>query len=277
MASKLFIPQKIQPDSLQIHPDGSRILMEYKDVKGRTIKRYSKEEIFKNYQNKYKRTRLFEENVDKIVSSIKKDINSSDAKKAQSALILYIIYKTGLRIGSDNDTKADVKAYGISTLLNKHINFDPEKKYVYLDFIGKKGVRNKSLIKDPLIYEKLLSLKTPNWSKEIFQTSSKTVRNYFNDLKNNKGKFKIKDFRTLKANEIAKKLIDSKKGPAPTEKKFRKWQLLVADYVAKKLGNTRAVALNDYIDPQLWQKWRKPEWGVFIPKKIKLDEDKAEG
>ena len=84
---------------------------------------------------------------------------------------------------------------------------------------------------------------------------------------------KIKDFRSLKANTIARKIIDKKKGPAITEKKFKKWQLMVADYVAKKLGNTRNVALNDYIDPSLWNKWRKPEWGPFIPKKLKISDD----
>lgn len=243
--------------------------MKYKDEKGRTITRYAKNELYKNYIAKYDRTRKFEENLSPIISKIKKDINSKDPKKSEAALILYIIYKTGLRIGSNSDTKANVKAFGISTLLNKHVRFDPETKTAYLDFIGKKGVRNSATIKDELIYKKLSEMKLKNWSHRIFDTSASFVRNYFSTIDS---RFKIKDFRTLKANEVAKKIIDTRRGPAPTEKKFKKWQIQTADYVAKKLGNTRGVALNDYIDPQLWNKWRKPEWGDFIPKKIKPED-----
>lgn len=265
----MFIPNKIQKDTLKTFSKG-KVLMEYRDDKGRLVKKYSKEENYKNYVEKNKRSQLFEKNIQKILHNIERDLKSSILKKRESALILYTIYKTGLRIGSNTDTKANVKAYGISTLLNKHVTLDPSKKYIYLDFIGKKGVRNTSLIKDDKIYEYISKRKTTNWSEPLFHVSSSYVRKYFKDIDN---RFKIKDFRSLKANSIARNIIDKKKGPASTEKKFKKWQLKVADYVAKKLGNTRAVALNDYIDPALWNKWRKPEWGPFIPKKLIVKDD----
>lgn len=265
----MYIPKKIQPESLKTFSKG-KILMEYRDDKGRLVKKYSKEENYKNYLEKNKRSQLFEKNINKILHNISRDLKSSIPKKKEAAYILYVIYKTGLRIGSNSDTKANVKAYGISTLLNKHLTLDPVKKYVYLDFIGKKGVRNTSLIKDDIIFDFFNQKKTPNWSEPIFNVSSSYVRKYFKSIDE---RFKIKDFRSLKANSIAKKIIDRKKGPAKTEKIFKKWQLKTADYVAKKLGNTRSVALNDYIDPSLWNKWRKKEWGPFIPKKLKTTDD----
>lgn len=265
----MYIPKKIQPDSLKTFSSG-KVLMEYRDDKGRLVKKYSKIENLKNYLEKNKRSQLFEKNIQKILHILEKDLKSSIPRKKEAAYILYTIYKTGLRIGSNSDTKANVKAYGISTLLNKHIILDSVKKYVYLDFIGKKGVRNTAIIKDDKLYDYFLHKKTPNWSEPVFKVSSSYVRKYFKDIDN---RFKIKDFRSLKANTIARKIIDKKKGPAITEKKFKKWQLMVADYVAKKLGNTRNVALNDYIDPSLWNKWRKPEWGPFIPKKLKISDD----
>ena len=100
--------------------------------------------------------------------------------------------------------------------------------------------------------------------------SSSFVRGYLNSIDD---RFNIKDFRTLKAYSIAKKEIDKRKGPAPDEKTFAKWQKEVADVVANKLGNTRAVALNDYINPSLWDKWRKKEWGSFLPKKMMAKDD----
>lgn len=265
---KLFIPHKIDNESLRIHPKGSRVLAEYKDTKGRKIHKYSSGEIYKNYLEKYKRNQLFTKNYESIISQIKKDIDIK-TKEGQAALILYIIYKTGLRVGSESDTKADQKAFGISTLLNKHIKLLPNGK-IKLDFIGKKGVQNSIIISDSLIYDSLKKLKGKNWSNKIFDVSSSYVRGYLNSIDN---RFNIKDFRTLKAYSIAKKEIEKRKGPAPDEKTFAKWQKEVADIVADKLGNTRAVALNDYIDPSLWNKWRRKEWGDWTPKKLMVKDD----
>lgn len=263
-AKSLVIPHKVDNESLRIFSPEKKILAKYKDSKGRQIYKYSKKELAKNIEEKYERNRQFENDIDNVIDNIKKKINIS-TKNGQAALILYIIYESGLRIGSENDTKADRKAYGISTLLNKHVSFTKDGK-VKLDFIGKKGVRNSSIIDNPIIFKNLKLLKSPNYSYKIFDVSASHVRKF---LKSIDDRFEVKDFRTLKANRIAKKEIEKRKGPAPTEKVFKKWQNEVADIVAKKLGNTRSVALNDYIDPSLWERWRKKEWDRFIPKYIK--------
>lgn len=265
---KLFIPHRIDNESLTIYPRGSRVLAEYKDIKGRKIHKYSTKEIYKNYLEKYKRNKLFTKNYESVISHVKSDIDIN-TKEGQAALILYIIYKTGLRVGSESDTKAEQKAYGISTLLNKHIKILPNNK-VKLEFIGKKGVINSTIISDPIIYTALKKLKGKNWSNKIFDVSCSYVRSYLNSIDD---RFNVKDFRTLKAYSIAKKEIEKRKGPAPDEKTFAKWQKEVADTVASKLGNTRVVAINDYIDPSLWDKWRRKEWGSFIPKKLMVKDD----
>ena len=63
---KLFIPHKIDNESLRIHPKGSRVLAEYKDIKGRKIHKYSSKEIFKNYLEKYKRNDLFNKKITSV-------------------------------------------------------------------------------------------------------------------------------------------------------------------------------------------------------------------
>lgn len=265
----LRIPNKINNDSLTIYPKGSKVQFSYLDEKGRSIYGYSKSEIIKNYDKKYRRYRSFAKNHHNIVNQLLRDIHSTDERKAQAALILYIIYKTGLRIGSNADTKATFKAYGISTLLNKHVKLISPNKIIF-DFIGKKGVRNNITIRDPLIYNQLKLRKTQNWSNQLFTVTGNYVRQYLGSIDD---RYIIKDFRTLKANQEASRLISMKKGPAPTEKIFKKWQSEVAEKVAKKLGNTKNVALNDYIDPKLWNRWRKKEWGEFRPKKFILEEE----
>lgn len=260
---KLFIPHRIDNESLRIHPKGSRILAEYQDTKGRKIHRYSQKEILENVLEKYKRNQLFTKNYEKIVDQLKKDIDVN-TKEGQAALILYIIYKTGLRIGSETDTKAEQKAYGVSTLLNKHVKLLAGNK-IKLQFIGKKGVENSTIISDPIIYDALKKLKGKNWSDKIFTVSDSFTRRYLDTIDD---RFNVKDFRTLKAYTIAKNEIEKRKGPAPDEKTFMKWQKEVADKVSEKLGNTRAVALNDYIDPTLWRKWRKKDLPDWMPKKL---------
>lgn len=265
----LKIPNKINNDSLIIYPQGSKVRFSYLDEKGRQIYGYSKSEIIKNYDAKYRRYRKFAKNYKPIVNQLLKDINSNDERKAQAALILYIIYKTGLRIGSNNDTKANVKAYGISTLLNKHVKLS-SPNLISFDFIGKKGVRNLTTIRDSLIYNELRKRKSSAWSNSLFDVSCNTVRKYLESIDD---RFVIKDFRTLKANQEAEKLVSQRKGPAPNEKTFKKWQSEVAMRVAKKLGNTKNVALNDYIDPKVWQKWLPKGLEQWRPKKFIKDED----
>lgn len=263
----LHIPNKINNESLRIYPKGSRVLAEYRDTKNRKIHKYSRKEIRENVESKFKRVRAFLKSSPEILNRIKIDINPL-TKEGQSALILYIISKTGLRVGSNSDTKAEIKAYGISTLLNKHISLLPNNK-IKFKFIGKKGVLNSSIIQDSIIWDNLSKLKSTSWSEPIFNVQSSYIRKYLSNIDN---RFIIKDFRTLKANEIASLEIDKRKGPAPDEKTFKKWQKEVATKVAKELGNTVNVALNDYIDPKLWNKWRQPKWGEFIPKKL-IDKD----
>lgn len=267
----LKIPNKINNDSLIIHDKGGKVLYSYLDNKGRSIKAYSKSEIIKGFEEKYDRLKKFKKDHLVIVNQLIKDIKSKDPKISESALILYIIYKTGLRIGSNVDTKADVQAYGVSTLLNKHVNFGVRNK-VSFDFIGKKGVRNTSTVDDPIIWENLIKLKSKNWSKPIFNnTTHNIVRNYLEALTDNK--YVVKDFRTLKANEEAEKFIRKRKGPAPDEKTFKKWQLEVAERVSKVLGNTRTVALNDYIDPHLWANWLPKGQNSWRPKRFIMGEN----
>lgn len=297
----LAIPNKINNKSLRIFPKGNRVLAEYQDTKNRKIHKYSRKEIRGNVEAKFKRVRAFLKSSPDILARILKDLrprdenrrsknsqfktsqktlskvsrssetesrNTTANKTKQAALILYIISKTGLRVGSNSDTKSEVKAYGISTLLNKHVTLLPDNK-IKFKFIGKKGVLNSSIVKDKIIWNELNKLKTTNWSEPIFNVQSGFIRNYLNKIDD---RFIIKDFRTLKATEVAQKEIAKRKGPAPTEKIFKIWQKEVADKVAKELGNTRNVALNDYIDPLLWNKWRQSEWGIFTPKKL-LDKD----
>ena len=154
------------------------------------------------------------------------------------------------------------------TLLGKHVKVDGKK--VTFDFIGKKGVRIHKTVTDQLLADIISSHKTNQWSTPLFKTNRSSIASLLRDIA---GEFKVKDFRTWHGTNQALRWISKKQGPASTEKVFRNWQNWVGDKVAKFLGNTRGVSLTAYINPNVWEQWRKQEWGPWVPKALKEPEE----
>lgn len=219
-----------------------------KDAAGRTQYLYSTERTAKKAAQKWNRLKAF----GKVVSTLDQAIEKQ-ARRSDEGLILDIIKHTGFRIGSDKDTKAKVKAYGVSTLLAKHVKVDGDK--VEFTFIGKEGVRNHKVIRDQQIADglakRLAKAKTPD--ARIFNTTDDRVRQEFRALPR-ANSFLIKDWRTMIGTQAA--LAAMKKLPAPKNAaQFIKMRREVSKKVAKVLGNTPAVALKSYIAPEVFSPW----------------------
>ena len=248
-----------------INPDpNGHIIAMWTDSKERIHARYSKSHAKGAAAEKFQRLKDFHQALPRLRRRIKRDLQSPKMRVRENAAVLYLIDKTGFRIGSTSDTKASVQAYGASTLLGRHVSVNGNK--TTFDFVGKKGVRIRKTVTDSLLAQIVSEHKTSNWSQPLFKTDSGKVRNYL--LSFGRG-FKIKDFRTWNGTNQALKWVVKRKGPASTELIFRRWQNWVGDKVAKFLGNTRGVSLNAYIDPHVWMPWRKPEWGPWVPKTLK--------
>ena len=69
------------------------------------------------------------------------------------------------------------------------------------------------------------------------------------------GGFKTKDFRTARGTTVAIKTMRGMRKPK-TEQEYKEAVKQVATAVSKKLGNTPTVALQSYIDPTVFGKWR---------------------
>ena len=104
------------------------------------IHRNSQEESLKKYKN----LGIFVENVEKIQTRSKRDLKKGN----ENALIVRILLECYLRIGSKNGVQ-NYDHYGISTL-KKHIRFglDNGTPVCYLSFIGKKGIKNETTLKE---------------------------------------------------------------------------------------------------------------------------------
>jgi DNA topoisomerase-1 len=164
---------------------------------------------------------------------------------------MLLIQHTGIRPGSDRDTKAEKRAYGATTLRAEHIIIKGGE--VRLVFTGKKGVDLDIPVKDPRVAKLLVSRKREVKSGRLFNISDTDLRDYASDLDG--GKFHPKDFRTAVGTQTA--IEEMRSLPTPrSDKEYKSSVREVASRVSKRLGNTPTIALQSYIDPTVFSKWR---------------------
>ncbi len=181
-----------------------------------------------------------------IVNKLKRNLDSPEAQ------VLYLIAKSGFRIGDRTDGKTEHQAYGASNLLGKHAKVDGDT--VTFDFIGKEGVQQYHVIKDPLI-AKMVAGKEPD--ERIFKTNAEKVRNAWKEL----GGEKVHDIRSLLATRIAKNIIAKTIKPN-NDKEYRALQKKVAEAASKKLGNRPSEALNTYVDHEVFRNLLSDRSGI---------------
>ena len=224
------------------------------DNKGRAQYTYNKKHIEKQSKSKFNHMIKFGESYKKILSQINRDLfNEADSKEKQIASVLKLVIDCSFRIGNDKYSKEN-NSYGVTTLENRHIKVN--KDTITIDFIGKKGVRNKCKVKNKKLSKNLRTKKrTLNKNDRIF---TYRVKNKYYNLKSgdvNKylkkfGNFTAKNFRTWGANlEFIQQLL--KCDPVDSENKKKKQISEVLRKVADKLHNTPSVCRSNYIDPYI--------------------------
>lgn len=213
------------------------------DSKGRPQYKYSDAHNEEAKAGKFARGKEFNKQLPKIRERLAADA----AKGVEEAHALRLIDHTGFRVGGEKDTGAEKQAYGATTLEASHVKTDSDKTKV--EFVGKKGVDNSHEIHDPEVAADLN--KRAKSGGKLYNTNDAKVRDY---LKKVAPGFKVKDFRTAVAFRTAGKAIEEM--PAPTSvKDFIAARGKVGEIVSQKLGNTPDVALKDYIDPTVFNKW----------------------
>lgn len=221
------------------------------DVKGRKQTLYTLEWQRTQSDCKFKRVRELIAEHQKVGDHIEQDaIDGYEAGK-----VAWLIFTTGMRPGGNGDTKADVQAYGATTLLCKHIKILASGN-IRLKFVGKKGVGLNIPVTDPILVEDLRRRKLegkPN--STVFKCSASTLRNYLQSF----CPYNAKDFRTAKGIMLAEALLAKKRRIPKAKTKRKRIINAILDQVAKVLGNTRAVARKSYVDPVVWEGWLDDE------------------
>jgi DNA topoisomerase I len=217
-----------------------------RDSKGRRVYLYSAEHMGKATAAKFSRLNEFSKAYSSMMRKIKRDMKTSE-----EALVLYLISKTGFRIGSNFETRANIKAFGASTLRCSHVIVEANK--LSFDFTGKKGIHISKVLKDPFLAKNIGGRCYGGSDKRIFSTTDEKIRSYLKSISANSG-FTVKDFRTYFGTLIAFRKI--KTMPVPkNERETKKYRKEVGDTVAKELGNSRTVALNSYVSPEIFCVW----------------------
>jgi DNA topoisomerase-1 len=214
-----------------------------KDAKGRTQSVYTASFRAAQDIKKFNRLRDFTKAYKGMRTQIDKDFDESP-----EAQCLYLIAKTGFRIGSSKETGAKVKAYGASTLTVDHISIDGD--IINFDFTGKKGVHQKHEIVDAKL-AKMLSTKKEGL---LFETNGAKIHKYLESL-NPEQKFEVKDFRTYVATSTALSSVSSMEAPR-TKAEYIKSVNKVCKTVSEKLGNSPDMAKKSYIDPTVFKEWQ---------------------
>ncbi len=204
------------------------------DSKGRKVYLYSTEHTGRAAAAKFSRLKAFAKAYPSFLRKLRLDKNTSE-----EALVLYLISKTGFRIGSDTETLARIKAFGASTLRCSHINIKGKK--VLFNFTGKKGQPVNKVLKDAFLAENIAKRCEGNDAHKIFRTTDDNIRKYLNSIPGGE-KFTVKDFRTYLGTSIALRQINDMPKPK-SDWEFKRLRRKVGEVVARELGNTPTIAL----------------------------------
>ncbi len=231
---------------LNTNPEHKQILRG-RNKNGKLVYMYKAAAVDKGQQEMFERVKEFNKQYTRFTSKLKANLGTGNDEND----VLYLIAKTGFRIGSDVDTKARVDAYGASTLRATHISVHGDTSTI--NFIGKAGVIIQKEVTDRLLARMLRGRLTNKRDMEkVFNTHPRKV---LKQLRTYTGRpFQVKDIRDVIAQAMARETIG--KTPKPVSMAtFTIAKKIVAEEVAKVLGNTPEIAQRNYIPQEMYAEW----------------------
>jgi DNA topoisomerase I len=198
------------------------------------------------------------------------------------AVIVSMLDSTRARIG--NPEYARQNSFGLSTLRNRHVQFIRDGRAV-LRFRGKGGVRHEIVVDDKRL-ARLVRLCQELPGQQLFQyiddsgrrcpVGSGEVNDYLREAMG--GEFTAKDFRTWAATMKAVVLLSRTRRPRrPSERASQSAIARVVRHVAEELHNTPAVCRKSYINPAVFEAWRRGYLHRVLSKNLsKLSSGRAE-
>ena len=207
---------------------------------------------------KYQRIDKMVKNQKAIAAEVNADIASDDPRTQQSAQATKVMMATGIRPGGV-DTGAKFSSQGVLDLEGRNVKVASDGS-VSLSYIpGKKGGQTVTVpVNDPETAAMLIDLKNNSGPRSSLfpDITDNNLYRYTKSLGD--GSWSSKDFRTFRGTSVAAQYIkDNPPGEFKSMDEYQQWLAKsLAPAVAKDLNNTPSVALTDYINPSVYEKYK---------------------
>ncbi|GEM67833.1 hypothetical protein SMI01S_14390 [Sphingobacterium mizutaii NBRC 14946 = DSM 11724] len=238
------------------------------DIKGRKQYIYHPKWNALRKEDKFAMLLPFAKGLSSLKKRIKRDLRRKeiDLQKV-TALALQIMDLTSMRAGNQFYEKTN-GSYGLTTLKNRHLSIDKNK--ITFKYIGKKGVpQEKNLTAKRLaqILKKVKSIpgqqlfQFEDQNQQVHQLDSGHLNEYLYQVYQKH--ITCKTFRTWNACFLCLELfLNSEYAEDPKLRKLHAQEIIKT--VAKKLGNSKSVALKHYIHPKLISDYEMGTLGNWI-------------
>lgn len=174
------------------------------------------------------------------------------ARTDDSAAILRLIRATGLRPGSGRKRSAKEESpdtYGATNLEGRHVE-PQEDGSVVLNFTGKSGKGLRIQVEDRAVARDLARRAAAGGpDAQLFSGNESAALKTLDRLAPG---FVVKDLRTYRATVTALQMAVDVDPPPTTLKAAQAERRRIAKAVSEILGNTPKMALDSYIDPDVW-------------------------
>lgn len=209
-------------------------------------------------KQKFDRVLRFAEKLPALRRQINKDLSRRKLDRNKVlACVVRLIDEAYFRVGNERYAK-EHHTYGVTTLRSKHAEI--RTNTVTFDFVGKSGKEHIKTIEDPQLARIIKQLdELPGY--ELFRykdekgtlhdISATDVNAYIKQYMGEE--FTAKDFRTWGGTLLATSFLlkESLEEESKSETQKKKIARIVKN-VAKRLGNTPAIAKSSYIDPRVF-------------------------
>lgn len=229
--------------------DGAELIAIGRDAAGRSKYIYTDSFNERKASEKYARLNQVHDKAPQIESGLA--TIDGDPTKAVARLMLL----EGIRVGSSDEQKGKVMAYGASTLLASHASLNPDGS-VHLAFTAKEGIPAEYDVSDPELVKFISNrlAQKPSADEPLFATDSNKTIALLREISGLPG-MKNHDLRTLLANRIAMaELMKVVPPPPANDREAAKIRKAAAEIVSQQLRNKAAQALTSYINPAVFSR-----------------------
>jgi DNA topoisomerase-1 len=243
--------------------DKSKVQATGYDANGRKQYIYSKAHTAKAEAAKFDRITSFAQKLPKLRRQVQKDLKRwRFDKRKVSAAAVSLMDQEYFRVGNHSYARSN-KTYGLTTLRSKHLTVKGGK--AIFDFVGKSGQEHHKVVSDEQIARIVKKLDDmPGYELfryydkkgDLHNLTSADVNEYIKNVMGDD--YSAKDFRTWGGTLLA--AVELARETRPDTKTARKKAMTdCVKRVAKKLGNTPAIAKSSYIDPRVFKAYESKD------------------